>query len=86
MTLNYGNYGKFLWLFVYFHLHLLVFEQICGSRKRRDVSEETGSSGTSGSAVLTAGPIITRSGTVSLHSHHLLQLILCTQTLPVLQK
>ncbi|KAK5918763.1 hypothetical protein CgunFtcFv8_003498 [Champsocephalus gunnari] len=34
---------------------------ICGSRKRRDVSEGGGSSAASGNAVLTAGPIITRS-------------------------
>ncbi|XP_072301687.1 zona pellucida-like domain-containing protein 1a isoform X2 [Eucyclogobius newberryi] len=34
---------------------------ICGSRKKRDVSEEKESNGASGNAVLTAGPIITRS-------------------------
>ncbi|KAI9516418.1 Zona pellucida-like domain-containing protein 1 [Dissostichus eleginoides] len=34
---------------------------ICGSRKRRDVSEGGESSAASGNAVLTAGPIITRS-------------------------
>ncbi|XP_019135003.1 zona pellucida-like domain-containing protein 1a isoform X1 [Larimichthys crocea] len=34
---------------------------ICGSRKKRDVSEGKESNGASGNAVLTAGPIITRS-------------------------
>ncbi|MEQ2255464.1 Zona pellucida-like domain-containing protein 1, partial [Ilyodon furcidens] len=34
---------------------------ICGSRKKRDVSEAKQSSKSSGNAVLTSGPIITRS-------------------------
>lgn len=44
---------------------VLPFLQICGSRKRRDVSEEKETNTASGNAVLTAGPIITRSGKVS---------------------
>uniref|UniRef100_A0A3Q3GFM7 Zona pellucida-like domain-containing protein 1 n=1 Tax=Kryptolebias marmoratus TaxID=37003 RepID=A0A3Q3GFM7_KRYMA len=35
---------------------------ICGSRKRREISEGKDSSTSTGNAVLTAGPIITRSG------------------------
>ncbi|KAF1379012.1 hypothetical protein PFLUV_G00196660 [Perca fluviatilis] len=35
--------------------------EICGSRKKRDVSEGKESNAASGNAVLTAGPIITRS-------------------------
>ena len=41
--------------------HLLL-NQICGRKKRRDVSEQGESNAASGNAVITAGPIITRSG------------------------
>lgn len=48
---------------VEFHLFLLT-PQICGNRKRRDAQSWTtwAPQSTSGNAVLSAGPIITRSG------------------------
>ncbi|KAK1800435.1 hypothetical protein P4O66_005666 [Electrophorus voltai] len=42
---------------------------ICGKRKKRNVPESVDSHVASGNAIMTAGPIITRSGTKSPHPH-----------------
>uniref|UniRef100_A0A3Q1IQA4 Zona pellucida-like domain-containing protein 1 n=1 Tax=Anabas testudineus TaxID=64144 RepID=A0A3Q1IQA4_ANATE len=47
---------------------------ICGSRKRRDVSEGKESNAASGNAVLTAGPIITRSDETTANNSQLAHL------------
>ncbi|XP_078142911.1 zona pellucida-like domain-containing protein 1a isoform X1 [Centroberyx gerrardi] len=47
---------------------------ICGSRKKRDVSEGKESTGASGNAVITAGPIITRSDETPTNNSQLAQL------------
>ncbi|KAJ8275967.1 hypothetical protein COCON_G00077190 [Conger conger] len=47
---------------------------ICGSRKKRDVSQKTEPSSVSGNAVITAGPIITRSDETPTNNSQLAQL------------